>query len=120
MLIPYVALTGVIATGLAAIVSSPNLICDNNKSDGTRAQYQQDKEIRKATVTSISHYRRSIGDIHWPVKGVEIHVKDENRVIKFNYDNWDSTVREGDTVDLIVEESLFGDMLCGTYINDYK
>ena len=82
---------------------------------------QPNQPIKNARVLSIEPYS-SHNDLHWTSRGYRIRIDGEDRVIDFPTKNWDDTVREGDSVDLIVRRSfpLFGDELDGIQINDHK
>jgi hypothetical protein len=83
---------------------------------------QPRQEIEKAVVSSIEPYYHSGGDLHWSSRGNRIYIQGENRPIDFPSKNWNNTVREGDTINLIVKKSfpLFGDELDGLNITTVK
>lgn len=85
-------------------------------------EYRQPKQpIENARVLSIEP-RSSTNDLHWTSKGYRLQIEGENRVIDFPVKNWDDTVKEGDSVDLVVRRSfpLFGNELDGIQIDDHK
>jgi len=84
---------------------------------------QPQQEINNAVVRSIVPYYYGGGDLHWSSRGNRIYIQGENSPIDFPSKNWNNTVKEGDTVDLVVRRSfpLFGDELDGfsiTTINE--
>lgn len=49
-----------------------------------------------------------------------IYIEGINKSINFQLENWDKTVREGDTVDAVFRKSFLQNNLEGLYINDNK
>ena len=81
-------------------------------------EWQQPKQkIPHARVLSVKPYS-SDNDLHWTSKGYRIQLEGEARVIDFPSKYWDKTVKEGDTVVMIVRKSfpLFGNELDGLSI----
>ena len=78
-------------------------------------EWQQPKQhIPRTKVVSINPYS-SDNDLHWSSRGYRTQIEGENRVIDFPSKHWDETVREGDTVKMVVRKSfpLFGNELDG-------
>lgn len=85
-------------------------------------EYRQPRQqIERARVLSIEPYSAH-NDLHWTSEGYRIRINGEGRVIDFPVKNWDDSVREGDSVDLVVRRSfpLFGNELDGIQIDDHK
>ena len=85
-------------------------------------EWQQPKQhISHAKVLSIEPYS-SHNDLHWTSRGYRIQVEGEAKVIDFPSKHWDDTVREKDTVEMVVRASfpLFGKELDGLSIDDHK
>ncbi|MBU4284393.1 MAG: hypothetical protein KJ968_04760 [Nanoarchaeota archaeon] len=82
---------------------------------------QPKQKISKAVVSSIESYEYT-NDLHFSSRGKEIYIQGENKPIIFPRKFWDDTVREGDTIDLVVRKGfpLFGNKLDGLIIDDYK
>ena len=76
--------------------------------------------INSAIVREIEPYYNSGGDLHWSSSGNRILIEGENRPINFPEKNWDNTVQESDTIDLIIRRSYFGNELDGLKIDDHK
>jgi hypothetical protein len=89
---------------------------------GGYARYWESKqpeiEIKGAVVSSIEpyHYRSDI----WSSSGSRLQINGEKRTIQFPSEVWDSTVKEGDLVDIVARRSFFGDNLDGLRIDDNK
>ena len=80
---------------------------------------RQPKEQMSGRIKLIEPYQNH-NDLHWSSNGYRIFIEGEDRPIDFPRKNWDDTVREGDSVDLIVRRSFFGDELDGLSIDDHK
>lgn len=84
-------------------------------------EYGQPKQaIENAKVLSVESYANH-SDLHWTSRGYRIRIEGESRVIDFPLKNWDDTVREGDSIDVVVRASFpFGNELDGIKMDDHK
>ncbi len=56
------------------------------------------------------------GDLHWPIKGYRIYIKEDKRPIDFPEKKWETSIKIKETVTLIVRRSFFGDELDGLQV----
>jgi hypothetical protein len=84
---------------------------------------QPTQHITKTILRSFEPYS-STNELHWSYRGFKVYIVGEDRPIDFPLKNWDTSVQEGDTVDLIVRQSFqwfgFKDELDGLLIDDHK
>lgn len=84
---------------------------------------QPKRHISNKIVRSFEPYS-STNELHWSFRGFKVYIVGESRPIDFPLKNWDNSVQEGDTVDLVVRHSYewFGskDELDGLHIDDHK
>ena len=68
--------------------------------------FQKKQYIQGAIVREIVPYSFKGGDLHWSYKGNRLYIVGESRIIDFPLKNWDNTVREGDSVNLVIRKSF--------------
>ncbi len=80
-------------------------------------------ELQQAQVQRIESYDHH-NDLHMTSRGRRVYIQGEERPIDFPLKNWDDTVKDGDTVDMVTRRSFpwFGtkDELDGISIDDHK
>ncbi|MDH3745936.1 MAG: hypothetical protein OES47_12620 [Acidobacteriota bacterium] len=78
---------------------------------------QPQLEHAGVTVSKTVGYYSSGGDIHWSRKGMRVHLDGVDGVVDFPARHWDPSVQEGDTVDVVIRRSFFGNQYDGLAIS---
>ena len=66
---------------------------------------QKDQYIENVKIQIVESYNYR-NDLHLSLRGYRVYVEGVTEPIDFPLKNWDSTVQEGDTVDLVVKQSF--------------
>ncbi len=70
---------------------------------------QPELELAGVSVTSAVSYSWPGGDLGWSRRGARVRLETVHGTVDYSVRRWDRTVRAGDTVDVVIRRSLFGD-----------
>ncbi|MCP4204370.1 MAG: hypothetical protein GY769_20860 [bacterium] len=73
-------------------------------------EWRQPKmELTGVTVTSAVRYQDSGGDLHWTRRGMRVRLSGLEEPVDFPARHWEAAIQTGDTIDVVVRRSFFGD-----------